>query len=91
MSAIITYPDTELRHADTSKIVLDKILQALNNGAGCGGSGGGGGGAVATCGCVIQGSGVPTAVPSLPLIPYIYTDLDTGSTFTWNVVSQSWM
>lgn len=36
MSAIVTYPDTENRHADTSKITLDKILQALNGGAGGG-------------------------------------------------------
>lgn len=39
MSAIITYPDTENRQADTSKITLDKILQAINGGGGSGGSG----------------------------------------------------
>lgn len=39
MSAIVTYPTTENLHADTSKITLDKILQALNGGAGGGGSG----------------------------------------------------
>lgn len=40
MSAIVSYPDTENRHADTKKIALDKILQALNSGAGGGGAGG---------------------------------------------------
>lgn len=39
MSAIITYPDTENRQADTSKITLDKILQAINEGGGGSGSG----------------------------------------------------
>lgn len=39
MSALITYPDTENRFADSKKITLDKILQALNNGAGGGGGG----------------------------------------------------
>lgn len=36
MSAIVTYPDTENRHADTKKITLDKILQAMNGGSGGG-------------------------------------------------------
>lgn len=40
MGAYITYSDTLPRYYDTKKITLDKILQALNNGAG--GSGGGG-------------------------------------------------
>lgn len=64
MSAIITYPDTELRHADTSKIVLDKILQALNNGAGCGGSGSGdaGGGTGQCPACNFIGAGSPEGV-----------------------------
>lgn len=39
MSAIVVYPDTEVRQADSKKITLDKILQALNDGAG-GGAGG---------------------------------------------------
>lgn len=39
MGALITYSDTEPRWHDTSKITLDKILQALNDGAGGGGSG----------------------------------------------------
>lgn len=43
MSARVTYPDTFNRFADTRKITLDKILQALNNGAGGGGGGGGSG------------------------------------------------
>lgn len=40
MPALITYPDTYPRFHDTRKITLDKILQALNNGAGGGGGGG---------------------------------------------------
>lgn len=47
MSAIITYSDTENRHADSKKITLDKILQALNGGAGGGVS--------------LSGAGVPGA------------------------------
>lgn len=86
MSAIVTYPTTENLHADPSKITLDKILQALNGGAG--GSGGGGG--AVGCGCVIQGHGVPSAAPALPLIPYYYTDLDTGVGFYWDVELQQW-
>lgn len=50
MPALITYPDTENRFHDTSKITLDKILQALNGGAG-GGSGGG----------TLSGAGAPGA------------------------------
>lgn len=88
MSAIVTYPTTENLHADTSKITLDKILQALNGGAG---GGSGGGGATTSCGCVIQGSGAPVAAPTTPTIPYVYTDLDTGVVYTWNVVTQAWI
>lgn len=40
MGAYITYSDTLPRFYDTRKITLDKILQALNNGAGGGGGGG---------------------------------------------------
>lgn len=40
MSAIVTYPDTLNRWADTSKITLDKILQATNSGGGGGGGSG---------------------------------------------------
>lgn len=36
MGAYITYSDTLPRYFDTKKITLDKILQALNNGAGSG-------------------------------------------------------
>lgn len=39
MGMYITYPDTLPRWNDTRKITLDKILQALNNGAGAGGGG----------------------------------------------------
>lgn len=39
MGAYITYSDTLPRYFDTRKITLDKILQALNNGAGGGGGG----------------------------------------------------
>lgn len=41
MGMYITYPDTLPRWNDTRKIVLDKILQALNNGAGSGSGSGG--------------------------------------------------
>ena len=50
MSALVTYPDTEVRHADSKKVTLDKILQALNNGAGGGGGAGGG---------TLSGAGAP--------------------------------
>lgn len=50
MPALITYPDTENRYHDTSKITLDKILQALNGGAGGGGGAGN-----------LSGSGPPAA------------------------------
>lgn len=39
MSAMVSYPDTENRWADSKKLTLDKILQALNSGAGGGGGG----------------------------------------------------
>lgn len=51
MPALITYPDTENRYHDTSKITLDKILQALNGGAGGGGAGTG----------TLSGAGAPAA------------------------------
>lgn len=51
MPALITYSDTQNRFHDTSKITLDKILQALNGGAG------GGGGSGAT----LEGFGAPGA------------------------------
>ena len=52
MGAYITYSDTLPRFHDTKKITLDKILQALNNGAGGGGGGSGTG--------TLSGSGVPS-------------------------------
>jgi hypothetical protein len=51
MPALITYADTENRFHDTRKITLDKILQALNDGAG-GGAGSGG---------ALSGDGAPGA------------------------------
>lgn len=51
MGALVTYPDTQVRWHDTRKISLDKILQALNSGAGGGGVGGG----------TLSGSGVPSS------------------------------
>lgn len=51
MGAYITYADTLPRYFDSSKISLDKILQAINNGGGGGGSGTG----------TLSGSGAPSA------------------------------
>lgn len=76
------YPETQ----DTQLTTLQKILQ-------CGsvGGGGGGGGGTVDCGCVIQDHGAPSAAPADPTIPYIYTDLDSGITYTWNVETQAWI
>lgn len=51
MPALITYPDTENRFHDSKKITLDKILQALNGGAGSGSGSGG----------TLTGAGAPGA------------------------------
>lgn len=48
-------------------------------------SGGGGSGGV------FQGSGAPVAPPANPDSPAIYTDLDDGVIYTWNVVTQAWI
>jgi hypothetical protein len=57
--------------------LLDQIAQAVD----------GGGGAKE----VFQGSGAPVAAPTDATAPAVYTDLDTGVIYTWNVVSQSWI
>jgi len=40
---------------------------------------------------VTQGSGPPVAPPSDPTIPWIYTDTDTGTTYSWIVDDQAWL
>lgn len=54
------------------------------------GSTGGGG-----SGFVLQGVGVPSGTlptgPSTPSSPALYTDLNTGTIWTWNVTSQTWV
>lgn len=52
MGAYMTYTDTLPRFFDTQQITTEKILQALNNGAG------GGGGSPGTG--TLSGSGVPS-------------------------------
>lgn len=44
-------------------------------------------------GAVMQGSGDPTGLvtPADPTSAAIYTDLDTGILYTWNVVTQAWI
>lgn len=86
MGAQIVYPNCYPTTADTQLTTLQKILQ-------CGGSGGGGiggGGAVVGCGCYIQGHGIPSAAPTIPTIPYYYTNLDDGVGFYWDVELQQW-
>lgn len=39
---------------------------------------------------VFQGSGNPVAAPTTPSVPALYTDLNTGILWTWNVVTQAW-
>lgn len=55
----------------------------------CAGGSGGSGGTVG-CGCYIQGHGIPSAAPTLPLVPYYYTNLDDGVGFYWDVELQQW-
>lgn len=52
-----------------------------------GGGGGGGGGS----GSVLQGTVDPVAPPASPNSPALYTNLTSGTLFTWNVTSQSWV
>lgn len=54
----MTYPDTLPRWHDTRKITLDKILQALNSGAGSGGGGGASDGHHVSAGAPSGGTGV---------------------------------
>jgi hypothetical protein len=84
MGARITHPNCYPEFHDTQLTVLEKILQ-------CGGGGSGGGGAVVGCGCVVQGHGTPVAAPAIPTIPYVYTDLDSGILYAWNVDTQAWI
>lgn len=65
------------------RVIDVKILTALNNGSG----GGGGGGS----GSVLQGHGAPVAAPTTASQAALYTDLDSGLIYTWNVGSQSWI
>jgi hypothetical protein len=50
-------------------------------------NGGGGGGS----GSVEQGHGAPSGIPTDPLQPAIYTDLDTTFVYSWDVGSQAWV
>lgn len=61
------------------RVLEVKMLTALG-----GGSGGVG------AGFVLQGSGAPSSAPTNPSSSAIYTDLDTGVIYTWNVVTQAW-
>ncbi len=49
-------------------------------------AGGGGGGGTNDS----QGTVNPTAAPSNPALPGYYTNLTTGTIFTWNVTNQAW-
>lgn len=86
MSAIITYPDTENRQADTSKITLDKILQAINEGGGGGGGGGASGQILAytTTGPTADGI-TPTSLNSEAIAVK-----PGGTTFTWDSTNHVW-
>lgn len=48
------------------------------------GSGGGGSGQV------MQGLADPTIPPATPTSPALYTNLNSGTIFTWNTNSQAW-
>lgn len=85
MGAQITYEHCYPETQDTKLTTLQKILQC-----GTGGGGGSGGGETVTCGCVVQGHGVPVAAPAMPTIPYYYTNLDDGVGFAWDVELQQW-
>lgn len=81
MGAYITYSDTLPRYFDTQKITLDKILQALNNGAG----GGGGSGTAST----FAGAGVPSS--GIGVSGNIYTDTSNNDVYvkiggTWTLL-----
>lgn len=49
-------------------------------------TGGGGGGTTQ----VYQGNGAPVAAPTTASSPAIYTDLNNGTIYTWNVNTQAW-
>lgn len=42
-------------------------------------------------GFVLQDFGAPVAAPPSPTHPALYTDLNTGVIYTWNVVTQAWI
>ena len=81
MSATITYPDTLNRFADSKKITLDKILQALG-----GGSGGGGSGALARQ-VFIDRDPLP---PDNVNITAVNVRTDGGSWTRWDPVAATW-
>lgn len=85
MSARVTYPDTFNRQADSSKITLDKILQAINAG------GGGGGGAAQMyeyTGTDPTSDGITPASQDQPAIAYKRTG--DAPLYSWNTVAHTW-
>lgn len=45
---------------------------------------------VVNYGGVMQGHGAPVNPPANLEIAWLYTDLDAGVVYTWNIESQSW-
>lgn len=85
MGAQLTYEHCYPETQDTQLTTLQKILQCGSGSSGSGGSGG-----TVGCGCYIQGHGIPSAAPTLPTVPYYYTNLDDGVGFYWDVELQAW-
>lgn len=40
---------------------------------------------------IFQGVGAPAIIPTNPAMPALYVDLITKISYTWNVVSQTWI
>lgn len=77
------YTDGDAPRRDATRlIVLNKILGAI-----LAGGGGGGGGANNDA----QGAADPSSPPNNPAQPAYYTNLTTGTIFTWNVSTQGWI
>jgi hypothetical protein len=83
MSYTITYPDTDPKFADSSKITLDKILQATNSG-----SGGGGG---SSTNYNLVGVVDPSAAPADITETWRYTNTATQTDWVWPANGAAWV